>query len=781
MNRASRKVWAVGLFAVLFCSTATAQTPGKYQYAVNLNSVKDDQLTVELTVPKISKADIVFYMPKIIPGTYANADYGKFVHNLKALDKAGKEMPVKKLTDNSWQIKNATKLNKIVYNVEDTWESTVKHDIYDMAGTNIEEGKNYVLNTPGFFGYFDGMKEVPFEITITKPEKLYASTPLIATKSDKTTDVFTLTDADHLYDSPIMYNVPDTTTIRLGDTQVLISVYSPRKMVTSAALAETLRKLLEATQNYLGGKLPVEKYAFIFYFNGEQAPLKKTGALEHNYSSFYALPEYPFENLAPILQDISAHEFFHIVTPLTISSREVKEFNFNEPVMSQHLWLYEGSTEYASDHVQVVEGLITPEEFLAKLTEKIKNAGNFNDTLAFTKLSKHSADKHVDQYLNVYEKGALICAALDVYLLHLSNGNYGLKDLKQDLGVKYGTDKYFNDNELFDEIAKLTFPEVREFFRSYVEGSNPIPYDKMFGFAGVSYKVTQTPSLGSVGLGGGQNGKLVVGNVGNLNELGKQLGYKAGDEFVSVNGMSIDLQNATEVLDKYKATAKAGDKLEVVVNRKNESGQTAAVTLTGKVITISTSALELNPNATPQQLKVRNAWFGDASKEETMGPVPAASPADVAEVDAVVKALYDVISGAAGQRNWDRFRSLFYPGATMGAVVTTPQGKKYQKFTPEEYIKMNDPHFKQIAFYEKEVGRTVNSFGNIAQVFTAYEYTLETPEPVKQRGINSVELIKENGRWHILSLTWDEENAQNPLPANYLFPTADTDKKKKKK
>lgn len=781
MYSISRPGLLTAALLILFC-TSIATGQNKYQYALNLNDVKDDQLKVELTVPKISKPVIIFYLPKIVPGTYAYADYGKFVHNLKAFDKAGKELPVKSLTENSWQISSATRLHKITYNVEDTWESSIEHSIYDMAGTNIEAGKNFVLNTPGVFGYIDGMKKIPFELSISKPENLYGSTALVATKSTKTNDVFTVTDADHLYDSPIMYSVPDTTTIKLGSTQVLISVYSPRKMVTSAALADQLKGLLYATQNYLDGKLPVDKYAFIYYFNGEQAPLKRTGALEHNYSSFYALPEYPFENLAPILQDISAHEFFHIVTPLTISSREVKEFNFNQPVLSKHLWLYEGSTEYASDHVQVVEGLISPEEFLDKLTEKIKNSqSTYNDTLPFTELSKHSADKYVKEYNNVYEKGALICAALDVYLLHLSKGNYGLKDLKQDLGVKYGKDKYFNDEELFDEITKLTYPEIRGFFKEYVEGPNAIPYDKFFGLAGVTLKMTESPSLGNVGLGGTQDGKLVVAGTTNLNELGKQLGYKTGDEFVSINGNPVTIENAEQVLEQYKATAKKGDKVEIKVKRKNDAGSAEEVTLTGNVVTTKITRLEPVADATAEQLKVRNAWFGTKGESEAAAAPVAADPKDVADIDNIVKSVYAVISGPAGPRDWNRFRSLFYPGATMGAVVNGPEGKKYMKFSPEEYIKMNEPHFMQYAFHEKEIGRKVNTFGNIAQVFTTYEYTLETPQPMKQRGINSIELIRENGRWHILSLTWDEESSENPLTEAHLFPAPQETKKKKKK
>ena len=199
----------------------------------------------------------------------------------------------------------------------------------------------------------------------------------------------------NLYDSPIMFSLPDTATVRVGNADVLVAVYSPKKMVNAKFIAAHLEKLLMATKNYLMGKLPVDKYAFIYYFNGEQKPLSSAGAWEHSYSSFYSVPEQPQEEGIELWVDISSHEFFHIVTPLTISSREVKEFNFNETVLSKHVWLYEGSTEYYAHHVQVWGGLISPEKFLETLAGKINYSRTYyKDDLSFTELSTESAGKH---------------------------------------------------------------------------------------------------------------------------------------------------------------------------------------------------------------------------------------------------------------------------------------------------------------------------------------------------------------------------------------------------
>ncbi len=586
-----------------------------YNYTVDLNDVKDDMLTVELITPKIEKQDILFYLPRIVPGTYMNSNYGKYLHNLKAYDKAGKELAVKQMDDNSWEIKNARSLYKLNYRIEDTWFSDIKNKVYPMCGTNFEEGKNFVINTPGLFGYFDGLRKMDFNLSFTKPNNFYAATGLKAVSSSPVKDVFKCRDADELYDSPIMYSLPDTASVKVGNTDVLVAVYSPRKLAHARFIADHLEKLLMATKDYLGGKLPVDKYAFIYYMNGEQKKLDITGAWEHSYSSFYAIDEQPQEQAIDNWVDISSHEFFHIVTPLTISSREVKEFNFNKTVLSKHLWLYEGSTEYYAHHVQVYGGLTTPQEFLQTMSQKINYSRSFfKDSLSFTELSTESAGKWAEQYANVYMKGALISACIDLELLKLSGNKYGLKDLKHDLGVKYGKDKFFEDNELFDEIEKLTYPEIKQFLITYVQGTTPIPYEKYFGLAGVDYIRKETYkefTMGHIDLTNTNDGKVII-DVKTVNDFGKAMGYQKGDELVSLNGKAVNAANLDQSIDEFYASLKEGEKATVVVNRKNTSGKMEAVTLSAPAVKIEKTRehiLRMNENPTSEQLQLRNAWL----------------------------------------------------------------------------------------------------------------------------------------------------------------------------
>lgn len=149
-----------------------------------------------------------------------------------------------------------------------------------------------------------------------------------------------------------------------------------------------------------------------------------------------------------------------------------------------------------------------------------------------------------------------------------------------------------------------------------------------------------------------------------------------------------------------------------------------------------------------------------------------ADAADVATLDAIVTALYDVISGPAGEaRDWDRFRSLFLPeGARLVPTGLGPQGTAgYTLLTPEEYVEQAGTSLEADGFFEVEIGRTTQEFGNIAHVFSTYasRRTEDDPEPF-MRGINSIQLFHDGDRWWIVSVMWDSERPGNPIPAGYL-------------
>lgn len=149
---------------------------------------------------------------------------------------------------------------------------------------------------------------------------------------------------------------------------------------------------------------------------------------------------------------------------------------------------------------------------------------------------------------------------------------------------------------------------------------------------------------------------------------------------------------------------------------------------------------------------------------------PAARPADVASMDAIMNAVYEVISGSAGQpRDWDRLRSLFVPGARLIPAHTGKDGVTMTRvLSVEDYIRLGEPIVRKEGFFEREVHRTVDRFGNIAQVFDTYEsrHAASDAKPF-QRGINSFQLLFDGHRWWIVTIYWQAERPDLPIPKQY--------------
>lgn len=151
---------------------------------------------------------------------------------------------------------------------------------------------------------------------------------------------------------------------------------------------------------------------------------------------------------------------------------------------------------------------------------------------------------------------------------------------------------------------------------------------------------------------------------------------------------------------------------------------------------------------------------------------PAAKPEDVKSLDAIMHAVYDVISGPAGQaRDWDRFKSLFIPGARLIPAFKRPTDTKWNTrvLSPEEFATNSQRAVQQQGFFEREISRKTEQYGQIAQVFSTYEsrHAANDPEPFV-RGINSFQLLNDGQRWWVVTIYWQGETKDNPIPQEFL-------------
>lgn len=614
-----RKIIYTLALAVTLWSCKTGSTGAvKNNVAVNINlvDVKDDKVLVTVTAPEIKTDEIIYSIPKTVPGTYSTDNYGKYSDDFKAFDAKGNALMVKRLDDNSWSISDAKKLKTVTYLVGDTFDTEKgtgfgNDDVFSPAGTNINAGINFLVNTHGFVGYFKDKLDTPYKVTITHPETLWGATSMTDEDPSNTTDVFTTPRYAVLVENPIMYSKPDYTTFNVNGMDILIAVYSPTGKFTAESITPEMKTMMTAQKNFLGKVNANKKYTVLVYLSSmAKDDAHGFGALEHPTVTTVVLPEsMPKEKLVETMKDVVSHEFFHIVTPLTIHSKEIQYFDYNAPKMSEHLWMYEGVTEYFANLFQINQGLIDEGEFYTRIADKIEQAKTLNDTMPFTVMSKNVLEQpYKDQYLNVYQKGALIGMCIDIIIREKSNGERGILDLMHKLSNEYGVEKPFNDEELFDKITKLTYPEVGEFLKKYVAGPTPIPYDEYLAKVGVS-KASEKKA-GSIFIKGQvpyigidqKTKEISVRKDVELNPFFTNLNLKAGDVILSINSKPYSLDNIYELIGESE-NWKENDPITVKIKRAG-----AEQTIKGTV-KFPYEEAETFKATDPSKEKLKNAWL----------------------------------------------------------------------------------------------------------------------------------------------------------------------------
>lgn len=481
MNLAAMNKTIVTICSLLIllygCSTPNSSKAG-YHYKINLDAIEDDELSVELTFNGSLTDTSFFCLPRIVPGIYDALDYGKFVSDFKAFDHKGQALQVNRVDTNRWAIIGAKETAVVKYKVADGWEDFGFDGIRPYRSSESHfDSSVVILNPHAVFGYFSQQEKLPFKISINKGEGLYGATSLPKTKATNTEDEFEAANYRALVDNPIMYAQPDTVTLSLPNISVTVACYSSSKEKIAGELAQYIAPLVKNQTEYLGGKLATDKYTFIIYHNQNLDDGRYfADGLEHNQSTLVLLyAPLDMEVLKKNVYHLVSHEFFHTQIPLGLHSREIADFDFNNPKFSKHLWLYEGMTEYFTIHMPVRQKMVPLDEFIRAVESKISGMKKYDNSIPFTVLSRNVMNMP-DEYMNVYSKGALINLCLDIELRRLSNGAYGVQNLVSDLTKKYGKDRPFNDDDLFNDIYELTgHAEVKSFIEKYIEGAQPLP------------------------------------------------------------------------------------------------------------------------------------------------------------------------------------------------------------------------------------------------------------------------------------------------------------------
>ena len=588
---------------------------------IDLTSVIEDKVPVEINPGRFTKNTITYRMPKVIQGSYSVGDFGRFIDSFKALDYKGNELNFEKTDANTWIINNGTQLDRIAYFVNDTFDiENVERDIpFSPGGTNISS-ENYILNLHGFIGYFDSLKNNQYTLSVTSPSDLNYATALneiqnINTNDNKTISVFSANRYFDITDNPIMYGSIEIETFKVGDISIVLSVYSPNKVHSAESIKETVFKMMEAQKKYLGDLDSTSRYDIFLYLSDldDNTSPKGFGALEHHKSTVVVLPEQSTaEELAESMIDVVSHEFFHIVTPLSLHSEDVHYFDYANPTLSKHLWLYEGVVEYFSHHFQVYEGLINEQDFYNRVMGKIEMSRYFDDEMSFITMSENVLEEpFATNYYNVYEKGALLGMCLDILIRESSNGNRSLLSVMKELSNRYGQSKPFEDDLIISELVEMTYPEIDTFFTNHIIGETPINYEEILEKVGLEYAelpvktgylIIDSQPIVSINP---FSQKFYFTEAVLENSFWKEQGVLPKDIIKSIEGTTLSISNVNNVL-RDVFDWKPGREIKVVLLRNDE--EIVIETITTQAYT---KGLSIGPqeNGTSNQLKIRNAWL----------------------------------------------------------------------------------------------------------------------------------------------------------------------------
>jgi predicted metalloprotease with PDZ domain len=492
--------------------------------------------------------ETTYQFPMTVPGTYATLDYGRFIENFAAFDASGKKLRCRREGNNAWKIGGEP--SRVMYQVLSIMEEKVgKNKIFEPASAYFHPQTGAVINGGAVFGFVPGHVADSAVVEILHPGMWWASSslPRVASNSDRLvraaaleparasesflenrpaegpatrSTVFGASNYHALIDNPMLVAPADTAGFWVNNTRVTVACLDFQGKQRAAHFKSLLEADLQAVAKFMP-VLPVDRYTFLITVadfreagqviqdmqQGNVRPfaLIKTllllkdqglGALEHNTSSLYFLGDFgvdiPDLNLDGQLASSAVHEFMHIVTPLGLHAPAIHDFNYANPTMSQHLWLYEGVTEYFSHLIRLQGGRVTVDAFLDEMEGKIRSGERFPYArMSFAEMSTNVLEKgYKEQYGHVYDRGAVLAWLLDAEIRRLTNDSKTLADVILDLHAQYGPKRPFDEAGFYDAFAAASHPEIRSFFAQYIEGRQALPYREILQPLGVTYRDT---------------------------------------------------------------------------------------------------------------------------------------------------------------------------------------------------------------------------------------------------------------------------------------------------
>ncbi len=546
------KTFLALLFSWLLCPYS-----GHANYTITIDLIHTEQNKVAVTVesPPIKQNFAIYRIPA--GTTEGRTNLTDWMEDLAVYDSNGKYLKYELIDNSAILIYEVNQYIKLTYKVIGNHLATGNKA---MLSHIQPENNFFLLNRNGFFGYFEGYEEEEAVLNVLKPKGLYGATNLqrqSPSQSD-TLDVFTKPPKDLLHENLILYARPDTFRFRSSGAEFTIAVYSETGAVIARDLYYILKPVVAAVNRFLvpenqpdslHSNLPISNYTFLFYFakqdSGTDLNLSEYGGLMCSAtSSFYALPETTYSpSLYRLVQRMVSHELMHLFLPhLLHTDRSARAVN--DAQLTQHLWLYEGATEYFALLLLLRNGLITEDDFWDEISKKIEVADKY-PPMSMTEVSEnlHKKSKFRYWYPNFYHHGALVAMFLDIELAQLSNNTQSLR--QRLLYMSKQGESVYNDLTFLDTLVALSHPQIKQYVNRYIEGKETLPLEAGFEKIGIRYSPTLTEPFATFGqfwvVPDYKASKMKFIRLTN-----DRFGLQEGDYLISLNDIPITIGNFTK-------------------------------------------------------------------------------------------------------------------------------------------------------------------------------------------------------------------------------------------
>jgi predicted metalloprotease with PDZ domain len=534
-------------------ATSAAQSPAAVAYTVDLSSPEQHLVQVQIILPPGS-SQRELQLP-VWNALYQVRDFAQYVNWIRAKDRSGKSLAVRKIDKSRWQIQGAE------------GGAIVEYQIYaDSPGPFGAQLNSHhaFFNLAEILMYDVDARNSPLTLHFSElPSGWRIATPLSSPGLN-----FRVENYDRLVDSPIEIGNFEESDFDEAGGHFRVIVDADPADYDMAAMVGALHKIVAAATSWMNDR-PFDTYTFFYHFPHGPAG----GGMEHAYSTAIELSADAVKPSLDTLTGVTAHEFFHLWNVKRIRPQTLEPIDYTKENYTRALWFSEGVTSTAEGIIQLRAGLLDETQYLYRLGEEITElerrpahlTQSAEESSLDAWLEGNAYYRRPERSISYYNKGELLGVMLDLAVRNASHGQASLREVLQWMNVNYAKKgRFFQDSEGVREAAEaVTHTDLNSFFAKYVAGTEEIPWDDFLRSVGL-HVVTMTSSVPDAGFSASRNfdGPMSVAAV-TPGSPAEHAGLQLGDVIIELQGKPAGQESRQEL-----AQLNGGDTLAVKVRSR---------------------------------------------------------------------------------------------------------------------------------------------------------------------------------------------------------------------